>query len=170
MNINFTLDLFDFDGTHNVHQVAEHIGREMSKIIPEILRKVGNYQDEHSVHGGTLEIKVKFTAPDLNKAATNEYNKDFDFHFTVLDGEHVVAIPVGSGSSNPDHLTKTEISYIQEIIDRIPNKTIAANKKKSVGTARTHPRNIFIKSGCSNPDELKIYTLLHYSCNFSIRH
>ena len=161
MNITFTFDSFDFDGTHKVHQVAENIGREISKIIPELLLKVANYQDDHSVHGGVLEIKVRLTGPDLNKEDTIEYNKDLEFYFKVLIGERIEVIHLNTVFANPNHLTKTEISYLKEIIDYIPDKIIAANKNKSIGTARTHRRNIYRKSGCSNPDELKTYTLLY---------
>lgn len=161
MKITFTLDSFDFDGTHKVHQVAEHIGREISKIIPELLRKVGNYQDDHSLHGGTLEITVKVTGPDLNEADTADYNHDFDFHFKVLEGDRVVLIPADVKGFNPDKLTKTERSYLQEIMDHIPNKKIAINHHKSEGTVHTHRRNIYSKTNCKSCEELKVYVLKH---------
>ena len=161
MNITFTFDSFDFDGTHKVHQVAENIGREISKIIPELLLKVANYQDDHSLLGGELEIKVRLKGPDLNKADTIEYNKNLEFYFKVLIGERIEVIHLNTVFANPNHLTKTEISYLQEIIDRKSNKMMAINHKRGIETVRTHRANIYSKAKCKTPEELKIYVDMH---------
>ncbi|MEI6816524.1 MAG: hypothetical protein WCL14_07925 [Bacteroidota bacterium] len=161
MKLTLNLDNYDFDGTPKNHQHQEQIAKGIGKEINDKIRQVMSFQDEHLLQGGNIKITVEIIGPDMNKADTKTYNDEYDFHFHILESDRVIAFLVGKNALNPDHLTKTEKSYLQEIINHDPDKIIAKHHGRSVGTARTHRQNIYLKTGTHNPEDLKIYEAKH---------
>src|ERR1019366_894916 len=88
--------------------------------------------------GGSIDIVVNIHAPKMDKVDTAAYIKEYDICFEVRDSERIVVSIKPKGNWNPDNITKTERSYLQEMIAHIPNNIIAKNHCKSVGTARAH--------------------------------
>jgi DNA-binding CsgD family transcriptional regulator len=157
MRITFKLDSFDFDKTHKTHQSFENIGQEMGNVITEKMRQLGCFENEHAKFGGSLEIIAIVRAPDLTKQEMVAYNKEYDYHFEVLDSERIVAVQILKSNQNPDKLTKTELTYLQEMIDSVPNKIIAANHGKTLETVKTYKKIIRSKAKCKTPEALKEY-------------
>ncbi len=161
MKINFILDGFDFDDTHQAHQVFENIGQEMGRVITDKLRHLVGFQDEHGQFGGTIEIHASIHGPDLNKADTAQYNKEYDYYFDVQDADHIVVVPKKKGGTNPDNITKTEKTYLQEMIDGTSNKIIADDHDKNIETVKSNKKSIRFKTKCKTPGDLKKYVDKH---------
>ena len=156
------LDSFDFDRTHKSHQDLESVGVDMGKEIIEKLVQVGCFPDEHCKLGVRIEIFVRITGPDMNRADTALYNKDYDTHFEVLDSQHIAAAGKRKGESNSDHLTKIQLSYFMEIIHRIPNKIIGENHGRTINAVKSMKRNIRSKTNYTTPKSLQQYVDLHH--------
>lgn len=157
MKFEIILDAYDFDGTHTVHQVSENDLREVSKIITEKLLQTNKFQDILKADGGSVKMVIELHGPDMNKEDTKEYNINMKHNFNVQDVEVIVVVVKKKSNFNPDKLTKTEISYLPDMIARVPYQVMADNRYKGIETVRTHVKNVKFKSKCKDSYTLAIY-------------
>jgi DNA-binding CsgD family transcriptional regulator len=161
MKTTFNINSFDFDKTHKTHQAFAHIGLKVGKVISDKLLQLAGYQDDNFKFGGSIDIVVNIHAPKMDKVDTAAYIKEYDICFEVRDSERIVVSIKPKGMWNPDNITKTERSYLQEMIDGISNKVMADDHNKSIETVKSHTKSIRFKLKCYSRKTLKKYVDIH---------
>jgi DNA-binding CsgD family transcriptional regulator len=161
MKTILNLNSFDADMIPKTHQMLEFIGLEVGKAIVEKLRQVGVFQDDLNSLGGHMTIDVNIFAPFMNKEDAALYHEAYDVCFEVLDADRIAIEINPKGNWNPDNITKTERSYLLEMIDDESNKVMAENHGKNIETVKSHTKSIRFKSKCHSPKAMKKYVDKH---------
>ena len=161
MEFKFTIDTFDFDGTHKAHKVVAHAVKDSVVALFKQLDQIDGFKDITSMNGVRIEMDLRIYGPNNTKEENIIYNGKVNLHFDVLAADKIIVKVKGKGYVLPDGLTPTEVSYFKPMIERTAYKIIADERKISIETVKTHIGKARSKSGCKTIPEYKAYVKKH---------